>query len=104
MIGPDRFPSARTLVRAWLVLVGLTLGTIVAGKTVGEANRLASLGLAWAAVLLLVTGLKARLILWRYLDLAASTPSWRGLLVAYLLVVMGVVLALYSAAIGIVPG
>lgn len=99
MTKPDRFPSTRTLVRAWLALVGLSLVTMVAGKTVGEANRLASLGVAWAALLMLVTGLKARLILWRYLDLAASTPGWRGFLVAYLVAVLGVVLALYSAAI-----
>ena len=93
------FPSARQLVRAWLWLVGLTLATMVAGKTLGEANRLASLGIAWATALMLVTGLKARLILWRYLDLAASTPGWRGLLVAYLLAVLGIVLGLYIAAI-----
>jgi Prokaryotic Cytochrome C oxidase subunit IV len=93
------FPSARTLVRTWLWLVGLTLATMVAGKTLGEANRLASLGIAWAAALMLVTGLKARLILWRYLDLAASTPGWRGLLVAYLLAVLGIVLGLYIAAV-----
>jgi hypothetical protein len=99
MTGPDRFPSTRQLVRAWLWLAGLTLVTMVAGKTVGEANRMAQLGTAWAIVLMLVTGLKARLILWRYLDLAASTPGWRGLLVAYLVVVLGVVLSLYSAAI-----
>ena len=72
---------------------------MAAGKTVGEANRLAPLGLAWAVTLMLVTGLKARLILWRYLDLAASTPGWRGLLVAYLLAVLGIVLGLYIAAI-----
>jgi hypothetical protein len=104
MIGPDRFPTARILVRAWLGLVGLSLITVIAGKTVGEANRLASLGIAWAVLLMLVTGLKARLILWRYLDLATSTPGWRGLLVAYLIVVLGVVLGLYSAAIVMAPG
>jgi hypothetical protein len=98
MTGPS-FPSARTLVRTWLWLVGLTLATMVAGKTLGEANRLASLGLAWAVALMLVTGLKARLILWRYLDLAASTPGWRGLLVAYLILVLGVVLGLYAASL-----
>ena len=98
MTGPA-FPSARQLVHAWLWLIGLTLATMVAGKTVGEANRLAPLGLAWAVTLMLVTGLKARLILWRYLDLAASTPGWRGLLVAYLLAVLGIVLGLYIAAI-----
>jgi hypothetical protein len=47
---------------------------------------------------MLVTGLKARLILWRYLDLATSTPGWRGLLVAYLVLVLGVVLGLYAAS------
>jgi hypothetical protein len=93
------FPSARTLVRTWLWLAGLSLATMVAGKTLGEANRLASLGIVWASVLMLVTGLKARLILWRYLDLAASTPGWRGLLVAYLVVVLGIVLGLYAAAV-----
>jgi hypothetical protein len=93
------FPSVRTLVHAWLWLVGLTLATMVAGKTLGEANRLASLGLAWAVALMLVTGLKARLILWRYLDLAASTPGWRGLLAAYLIVVLGIVLGLYAASL-----
>ena len=92
------FPSARQLVRAWFVLVGLTLATMVVGKTLGEANGLASLGLAWAVALMLVTGLKARLILWRYLDLATSTPGWRGLLVAYLVLVLGTVLGLYAAS------
>jgi hypothetical protein len=93
------FPSARTLVHTWLWLAGLTLATMVAGKTVGEANRLASLGTVWATALMLVTGLKARLILWRYLDLATSTPGWRGLLVAYLVLVLGIVLGLYAASL-----
>lgn len=91
------FPSRRDLLRAWLLLAGLTLATMVAGGTLSEENRLETLGLAWAAVLLLVTGLKAWVILARYLNLARATGGWKGFLAAYLIVVLTLVFGAYGA-------
>ena len=97
MSGPASPPTRRHLVHAWLLLGILSLATMIAGKTLRPSDRLETLGLFWAPVLLLVTGLKARTILWRYLGLERATPGWKGLFVAYLLIVLGLVLGAYVA-------
>ena len=62
----------RPLYLAWALLMGLTLLTGLAG--VGGAEHLGPL---WLAVLAVVTVFKARVILARYLRLAAA-PSFLG--------------------------
>lgn len=66
-------PSRATLMSAWLTLMVLTTGTMIAGK-VGAG---ASLGALWSTLLLIIAGFKSGLILWFYLNLRQSTPGWR---------------------------
>lgn len=61
----------RRLVEAWIALLALSLGTVVLATA-----DVASLGAAFgAAGVLVLAGLKARVILTRYLGLAGS-PFW----------------------------
>ncbi len=62
----------RRLLLTWAMLMGLTFLTGLAG--VGGADRL---GVLWLAVLAVVTVVKARLILARYLRLEVA-PSFLG--------------------------
>ena len=85
-------PSARQIVITWLILMGLTVGTMIAGRVTSAA----SLGLAWTAVLLAITWAKARGILLVYLNLRAAPGHWRngfGTALAFLLVLL---LAIYA--------
>jgi len=75
------------LVRAWLALVALS-----GASTVLASHR----GAGALAAILLFAGIKARLVLARYLGLEQVAPVRRGfdLLLGALLVVMGVLLAM----------
>ena len=64
-------PATRHLLLTWIVLMGLTLTLGVAGD-VAHASRL---GAAWLAVIGVVTVVKARLVLARYLRLEVA-PSF----------------------------
>jgi len=80
------------LTRTWLLLVALTLGALIAGR----ATAAGSLGLPAAAVLMLVSALKANLILTDFLGLARSSPGWRVLLRGYLAVLALLIVAAYA--------
>ncbi len=91
--------TPRTLVIVWLVLMGLTIGTMIAGK-VTDAT---SLGMIWMGVLMVVTGFKATLILNYYLDLKAATGGWgKGFvsLVSSILIIVFVIYAGFAMATG----
>ncbi len=78
----------RTLVKAWGGLVALGAATSLLAAVVGPPP----IPLVAAAVVLALAWLKARVILRRYLGLAAA-PSWRGAfdvaIAAYALLLFG---------------
>jgi hypothetical protein len=82
-------PPLRRLFLSWGLLIALT-GTSLAAALVGEDSR-NGVPLAWFPLLILVasTFLKAKEILSVFLNLRASTGTWRGLF----LVFVGVILA-----------
>lgn len=84
-------PSRRTLTLAWLTLMVLTVGAMGTGKVGMDI----SLGPVWSTALLLIAGLKSGLILWFYLNLRRSTPGWRKGFAAFLVVLLGFILAVY---------
>lgn len=87
MVSVVATPS-RVLLRAWAGLVALGGATSLAAAVVGQPP----IPLVAAAVVLALAWLKARLILRRYLGLAAA-PSWRGgvdaAIAAYLVLLFG---------------
>ncbi len=87
-----KLPTGREILRAWLLLMALTLGTMLAGKTTSTA----SLGIAWTAVLLAITWMKARTILAWYLNLRAAPHHWRAGFSAVLVVLLLVLLGIYA--------
>jgi hypothetical protein len=81
------------LLRAWLALLVLsTAGTGVAVRQSATSSLAPWLG----ALVLLFAGIKARLILVRYLGLAKS-PSWRKGFTVLLVLLLGLLLGLFLA-------
>ena len=62
----------KQLLRAWLILMGLSIGTMIAGKVTNTRH----LGLIWLGALLLVTFFKTRIILYDYLELKTAYGNW----------------------------
>lgn len=75
--------NAKRLLRAWLLLVGLTLASL--GTVLGFE---ASAGLFAAAVALAASFWKARLVLDQFLDLRHAPSTWRGFFYGMLLVIL----------------
>jgi len=59
---------ARDLIQAWISLAALSLGTVLIASSEGDGKS----GMALAAGVLVLAGLKARVILARYLGLGGS--------------------------------
>lgn len=74
-------PSPRHLLVAWTVLCLLTVASMVLGGL--------GTGLVGAVVVLVLTVVKARQVLDVYLNLRASTPAWRGVFTALVLLAAG---------------
>lgn len=85
---------SRRLLRAWLLLVGLTLVSLVAVLGFGHSEA----GLAAVGVALTASFLKARAVLDHFLDLRRAGPGWRGFFQGSLLLILGVLLVTYIAA------
>ncbi|HFC05491.1 MAG TPA: hypothetical protein ENJ55_07270 [Rhizobiales bacterium] len=86
------YPSPRTLFIVWLTLMAATVMTMIAGKV----TDLSSIGMMWAAILLSVTWIKARLILSYYLDLKSATKGWYSVftvLVSFIIITVFVIYA-----------
>jgi len=93
-------PSRRTLFIAWLILMALTIGTMLAGHVTSTR----SLGLIWTALLLLISWAKARTILQVYLNLRAAPRGWQSGFNAILIFMLLVLLGLYAInALGMIP-
>lgn len=84
----------RRLLRAWGLLVGLTLVSLATVLVFGKGEA----GLAAAAVALAASYFKARAVLDHFLDLRRAGKGWRGFFSGMLLVLLGCLLATYAVA------
>ncbi|WP_038034825.1 cytochrome C oxidase subunit IV family protein [Thermopetrobacter sp. TC1] len=92
-------PTARQLIMAWVLLMALTVGTMIAGRVTSAA----SLGLAWTALLMVITWAKARTILMVYLNLRVAPAHWKSGFSATLVFVLLLILGIYALeALGLV--
>ncbi len=97
----SRLPTVSLLIRAWALLMVLTIGTMIAGRV----TTAASLGLVWTSILLLITWAKARTILMVYLNLRAAPAHWRTGFSATLVFLLLLILGIYAIdAAGLIPG
>jgi len=79
----------RSLTRAFLTLVGLSVATTLL------AERVPGAGYLFVAAVLILSGLKGRIILTHYLGLAQA-PSFKGGFTAFLVAFIGLAFALYA--------
>ncbi len=91
----SNYPSPRTLFIVWLVLMGLSAATMIAG----QVTTTLSLGMVWMAVLLLAAGLKSSLILRYYLDLKSASSGWNTLFTGLVMAILVTVFGLYVASV-----
>lgn len=84
----------RTLFKAWLVLVGLTLMSLAVVLGLGRSEG----GLVAAAVALVASYVKARAVLDHFLGLRHAGKGWRGFFSALLMVLLGGLMATYVAS------
>lgn len=84
----------RRLLRAWGLLVGLTLVSLSAVLVFGHGET----GPAAAAVALAASYFKARAVLDHFLDLRRAGQGWRGFFSGMLVVLLGCLLATYVVA------
>jgi heme/copper-type cytochrome/quinol oxidase subunit 4 len=81
------------LIRSWAILMGLSLATMLAGR-VGEDL---TLGPLWAMALLGVAGIKARLILARFLNLQQASGDWNSAFTVFLVILQTALLVAFLA-------
>lgn len=86
-------PSFRSLLLCWAVLMAMTIVLL----TAADPARPGHLSLPAIALLLAVALVKARQILWVFLDLRRSTPLWKATVLAFL----GTILALVMGFAGL---
>lgn len=82
-----------TLMKAWIVLVAMTLIAIWVGAGHDSPVPL----LAQVAIVLVVAGVKASTILRYFLGLRSASSSWRVLFSLYLILLCGAIFAIYTA-------
>lgn len=80
------------LLKAWIVLVLLTLASMGAGAAPSRFLPF----LIQAALILAVAGFKASTILRHFLDLRSASIGWRLLFSIYLVVIGGTIFAVYA--------
>ena len=84
--------SPRTLLIVWAILMALSIATMIAGKV----TDVQSPGLLWMAILLLVAGSKAILILRYYLDLKSASEGWSKAFISLVSLLLLTLFALYA--------
>lgn len=90
-------PGTRRLLITWAILMVLTLISMFSAQLVGE-SRWQALPLWSALLLLLSTGFKAQQVLMVYLNLRASTPGWKGLVIGLMLLTLSLIGSAYLFA------
>ncbi|CAA7617823.1 conserved membrane hypothetical protein [Candidatus Terasakiella magnetica] len=96
MTHEDAHAWGRRLLRAWAILAALTGLSVGAALMSGSGSRA---GLFSVVVALAASFIKARQVLNHFLDLRRAGGSWRTLFTAVLLVILGLCLVLYLAAV-----
>ncbi len=91
-IRSDKSPI-RKLFIVWLCLMALTIGTMIAGKVTSTA----SLGLYWIGGLMLVSFVKAKLILDYYLELKTAYGAWDKLFTSMIALLLIILTGIYIA-------
>ncbi len=91
----DGHAWGRRLVRAWVILAGLTVVSVGAALTGGGGHRSS---LVAVLVALVASFIKARQVLDHFLDLRRAGSGWRAVFTALLLVILGGCLILYAIA------
>lgn len=86
--------TPRKLVIIWLILMGLGLATMLAGKV----TSIEPVGTAWMIALMAVTWIKANLILRYYLELDAATGDWNAVFNSLISLIILILLGLYASA------
>lgn len=86
-----KIPSRKTLIIAWLALMGFSIATMITGRVTNPAT----LGPALMLALLVVTGFKSLWILRYYLNLRASTRGWNSAFITFLIVMLTLIYGLY---------
>lgn len=87
------FPSRTSLSIAWILLIALTIGTIFTGRVTHQST----LGVPLFAALLLVTWLKATIILRTYLNLR-TVPAAADALTILVGLILAVIATFYVLA------
>lgn len=82
-----------TLMKAWGVLVAMTLTAMWVGAMQDAPVPL----VAQIAIVLVVAGVKASTILRYFLGLSSASSSWRILFSLYLILLCGAIFAIYTA-------
>ncbi len=85
--------SRKQLLAAWLAMMVLGAGTVIAGRVKAEA----SLGPFWAAALMVIAGLKARLILAYFLGLRTASRDWNSAFTTMLVIILAMLLLMFYA-------
>ncbi len=84
--------TVRHLFLVWLGLMALSLGTMFVGKV----SWVGSLVPVWVSGLLLVTFIKAVLILGHFLELKQAHGPWAKLFISLIAAILLVLLAIYA--------
>ena len=82
-----------TLMKAWIVLVAMTLIAMWVGAVHDSPVPL----MAQVAIVLVVAGVKASTILRYFLGLRSASGGWRVLFSLYLILLCGAIFAIYTA-------
>jgi hypothetical protein len=83
----------RKLAAVWLLLMALTIGTMIAGKVTSSA----SIGLYGIGGLMLVTFVKAKLILNHYLELKSAYGAWGTFFTSMIALILIILTGIYVA-------
>ena len=86
------FPKPKTLIKIWALLMAATIATMIAGKV----TSVTSIGIVWMSVLMVVTMLKAGLILDFYLDLRSAEGGWNKGFLVLLGFILLIIFGLYA--------
>ena len=89
--------SKNSLILAWAAMMVLGIGTMITGRV----NADVALGPLWAAALMLIAGLKARLILAWFLGLRTASKDWNSAFTTLLVILLVLILAAFLIGNGL---
>jgi len=84
-------PSIRTLMICWIILIGLTIGTMMTGRVMTDTS-LSGLSIIALGV---ITWVKSMLILRYYLNLKSASRGWNKVFNSYLFIILGIITLIF---------